>query len=195
MKRIGIIGEHFYNDSCAFAALLTPQYKTEVQFVPILKSLKGGYGSARKITAMLPTEILKNKLDAVICTHDLDEDKNWAFLEKWFHEINTSIKQKGILFVAVIELEALILADIDIFNDIYKVAIKYPKNPKFEPDPKKYLMDKTYKTKRKYDENHAQEIFKQLRFGIVYQRHNGENSFKEFIDIFNKRFELNTPSV
>jgi hypothetical protein len=195
MKRIGIIGEHFHNDACAFAALLTPQYKSEVQFVPVLKSLKGGYGSARKITAMLPTEMLKNKLDAVICTHDLDEDKNWIVLEKWFKEINASIKQKGILYVAVIELEALILADIEKFNEIYKVDIKYPKNPKFESDPKKYLMDKTYKTKRKYDENHAEEIFKQLRFDIVYKKHNGEHSFKEFIDVFNARFGLSTPSV
>ena len=195
MKRIGIIGEHFHNDACAFAAFMTPQYKDVVQFVPILKSLKGGYGSARKITAMLPTEMLKHKLDAVICTHDLDNDKNWAFLDKWYKEINTSIKQKGILYVAVMELEALILADIEPFNELYKVNIKYPKNPKFEADPKKYLMEKTYKTKRKYDENHAEEIFKRLRFDVVYKRHFGDHSFQEFIDAFNSRFEFEDPSV
>ncbi len=190
MKRIGIIGEHFHNDARAFAALMTPQYKGQVEFVPVLKSLKGGYGWARKITTMLPTEMLKNRLDAVICTHDLDTEANWAFLEKWFKEINTSIQQKGILYVAVVELEALILADIDTFNTIYKVNIKYTKNPKHEPNPKKYLMDKTYKAKRKYDENHAVEIFEQLRFDYVYQKHTGEHSFKAFIDIFNDRFHF-----
>ena len=40
MKRIGIIGENFRNDACAFALLLTPQYKDKVTFVPVLKSLK-----------------------------------------------------------------------------------------------------------------------------------------------------------
>ena len=188
MKRIGIIGENFRNDACAFALLLTPQYKDKITFVPILKSLKGGYNSASKIARMLPAEMDKNRLDAVICTHDLDEHHKLALCEKWFADVNASIKKKGMLYLAVMELEALILADISIFNDIYGVDIQYPKNPKYEPKPKEFLMEKTFKTKRKYDENHAEEIFAQLRFANILNKHDGERSFKEFIEDFEKRF-------
>jgi hypothetical protein len=190
MKRIGIIGENFRNDACAFALLLTPQYKDKIIFVPILKSLKGGYNSASKIARMLPAEMDKNRLDGVICTHDLDEHSRLALWEKWFADVNASIKKKGILYLAVMELEALILADIAIFNDIYGADIQYPKNPKNEPKPKEFLMSKTFKTKRKYDENHAEEIFAQLRFANVVKKHNGEKSFQEFIENFEQRFDL-----
>jgi hypothetical protein len=188
MKRIGIIGENFRNDACAFALLLTPQYKDKIIFVPILKSLKGGYNSASKIARMLPAEMDKNRLDGVICTHDLDEHSRLALWEKWFADVNASIKKKGILYLAVMELEALILADIAIFNDIYGADIQYPKNPKNEPKPKEFLMSKTFKTKRKYDENHAEEIFAQLRFANILKQHNGENSFQKFIENFETRF-------
>ena len=192
MKRIGIIGEHFKNDACALSLLLTPQYQGQIKFIPILKSLKGGYNSAAKISRMLPTEMLKNNLDAVICTHDLDNHAKQANIEGWFKEINNSIKDKGVLFLLVMELEALILADIECFNTIYGTSLKYTKNPKNEPDPKKYLMEKTFKTNRKYDENHSEEIFNQLRFDIVYKKHKGEQSFQAFIDAFNSNFNLNT---
>jgi hypothetical protein len=190
MKRIGIIGENFRNDACAFALLLTPQYKDKIIFVPILKSLKGGYNSASKIARMLPAEMNKNRLDAVICTHDLDEHSKLALWEKWFVEVNASIKKKGIFYLAVMELEALILADITIFNEIYGVDIQYPKNPKSEPKPKEFLMGKTFKTKRKYDENHAEEIFALLRFENILKKHNGDKSFQEFIENFETRFIL-----
>ena len=192
MKRIGIIGEHFNNDACALSLLLTPQYQGQIKFIPVLKSLKGGYNSAVKISRMLPTEMLKNNLDAVICTHDLDNYAKQASVEAWFKAINDSIRDKGVLFLLVMELEALILADIESFNKIYCTTIKYSKNPKNEPDPKKYLMDKTFKAKRKYDENHSEEIFKQLRFDIVYKKHKGEQSFQAFIDAFNSNFDIHT---
>ena len=192
MKRIGIIGEHFKNDACALSLLLTPQYQGQIKFIPILKSLKGGYNSASKISRMLPTEMLKNNLDAVICTHDLDNHAKQGNIEGWFKEINSSIKDKGVLFLLVMELEALILADIESFNKIYGTTIKYSKNPKNEPDPKKYLMEKTFKTRRKYDENDSEEIFKQLRFDIVYKKHKGEQSFQAFIDAFNSNFDIHT---
>ena len=97
-------------------------------------------------------------------------------------------KKKGMFYLAVMELEALILADIAVFNEIYGVDIRYSKNPKNETKPKEFLMDKTFKTKRKYDENHAEEIFAQLRFANIQKQHNGERSFQEFIEAFEKRF-------
>jgi hypothetical protein len=190
MKRIGIIGENYHNDARAFAALLTPQYEGQAVFVPILKSLKGGYDNVNKVITLLPTEIRKHRLDAVICTHDLDNHQKLPHIQKWYQALDKAVNRNCILYLAVMEMEALILADVETFNELYSVSIQYKKNPKHETNPKRYLMDKTNKAKRTYHENHAEDIFSQMRFHKVYEKHVGELSFQEFIDAFNARFDF-----
>lgn len=94
------------------------------------------------------------------------------------------------------ELEALILADIETFNEIYGIEKQYNKNPKFEDDPKSKLRTWTEKGKAKdqYDENHAEKIFKKLRFEVVYRKHFGDDSFQEFIDNFERTFKVKRPT-
>lgn len=190
MKRIGIIGENYNNDACALANFLTPQYKGKIVFIPILKSLKGGINSAEKIARMLPTEMSKNKLDAVICSHDLDDWAKLANWQKWFDILNKSINNGGVFLLLVMELEALILADIKVLKKIYDVDIQYKGNPLTEKDPKKWLKEKTAKAKKKYDENQAEEILKNLDFAEVCRNHNGKYSFQDFIQDFEKRFGI-----
>jgi hypothetical protein len=186
MKRIGIVGENFQNDSTAFCTFLSPQYEGEIQFIPLLRALKGGYSNAKKVSNLLVSAIKNEALDYIICMRDLDKPHNLPVCEQWFGVINKEIAQRGILFLAVMELEALILADIETFNEIYNVKIQYRKNPIHQDDPKEFLTAKTFNTKRKYDENHAKEIFTKLRFSQVYQKHQGERSFQDFINDFNK---------
>lgn len=84
----------------------------------------------------------------------------------------------------VMELETLILADIKVLKKVYDIDIQYYKNPLTEKDPKQWLKDKTAKTKKKYDENHASEIFRNLDFSEVCRNHKGDNSFQDFIQYF-----------
>lgn len=191
MIRIGIIGENYKNDACALKTFMTPQYESRVVFVPLGKSLSDGVTRVHKILNALPIEISKNELDAVIFMRDLDNEPNRIICNKWFIDIQKSISTFSIFFLVVMELEALILADIETFNKLYDIKGQYTKNPKHEQDPKQLLKDRTTKAKRKYDETHAFEIFTQLRFDIVYQKHKGEYSFQAFIDRFEEEFKLN----
>ena len=191
MIRIGILGENFQNDSCAFKAFMTPQYKSEIEFIPILKSLNGGKPPVEKVKRMMPIEIQKFKLNALLCILDLDTELQRREKNEWFASIRKSVSVESIFFLAVMELEALILADIEKFNEIYGIKGQYTGNPKFQKDPKKELRirtDKGTKAKRKYDEPHAEEIFKQLRFDVVRQKHIGDDSFNAFIKQFEKQF-------
>lgn len=197
MIKIGIIGENYQNDSCAFKAFLTPQYQGKITFVPILKSLNGGRPPIKKVLNMLPTEIQKYQLNALLFLLDLDKDSNRNECNQWFATIKKGVSVDSIFYLAVIELEALILADIEIFNMKYGVKKQYTKNPKFEDDSKSILKAWTEKgkTKAQYNENDAEEIFKKLRFEIVYKNHFGDDSFQEFIDNFERNFKVKRHTV
>jgi hypothetical protein len=190
MMRIGIIGENFQNDACAFKSFLAPQYQGKIEFVPILKSLNGGSLPVAKVRSMLPTEIRKKNLKAFLCVLDLDNHLKLKGQQECFDKIVKDLTIESIFFLVYMELEALILADIDTFNTIYKIEGQYVKNPKVESDPKSILRKRTETAKRKYDENHAEEIFKVLRFDKVYKNHSGENSFQSFIDAFENKFKI-----
>ena len=188
MKRIGIVGENFENDARAFAALLTPQYKDRFTFLPFLKTQSGQITAIKKMKTVLPIEIEKHNLDAVLFIRDLDTEMNRTERQTWFKEMNAAIDVESVFYLAEMELEALILADIETFNSHYGIKGQYNGNPKTAADPKKELRKRTEKAKRKYDENHALEIFKKLNFHIVYKKHSGNNSFQAFIDTFNSTF-------
>jgi hypothetical protein len=193
MMRIGIVGENFQNDACAFKAIMTPQYKGQVEFVPIGNTLNGKIFATKKVLSTIPTLVKVKNLDAVLFVCDLDNESKRRERYQWFSTIQKNVHFKSILFIAVMELEALILADIETFNKIYEVSIQYTKNPKFEKDPKGFLMEKTEKpkSKRKYEEKHAFEIFSNLRFDTVYKKHKETDSFQAFIDHFEAEFKIN----
>ncbi len=192
MIKIGIIGENYQNDSCAFKAFLTPQYEGKITFVPILKSLNGGRPPIKKVLKLLPTDIQKYQLNALLFLLDLDKDAKRNECNQWIATIQKGVSVNSIFYLAVMELEALILADIEIFNKKYGIKKQYTKNPKFEDDPKKKLEIWTEKGKAnaQYSVNDAEEIFKKLRFEVVYKNHFGDDSFQEFIDNFERTFKV-----
>jgi hypothetical protein len=191
---MGILGENYENDAKAFAAFLTPQYVGQIEFVPIGNTLNGGTPPIRKVLQLLPATKDKYKLDALLCMLDLDTDlaTKWAERRKWFTEISKGTNLKSVFFLAVMELEALILADIDTFNKIFTTSVKYTNNPKAEPNPKAKLRTWTErsKAKRQYAEKDALEIFKKLDFETVYKKNKGEDSFQAFIDNLDKQFKV-----
>jgi hypothetical protein len=190
MKRIGIISENYQNDACAFKAFLTPQYKGKIEFVPLYK----GQNSAppiNKVIRTMPGDILKYKLDAVLCMRDLDKEIERIDKNHWYKAIQKGISIRSIFFLAVMELEALILADIEEFNAIYGVKGNYEKDPKLEEKPKELLKLRTEKAKKQYHQNDCLKIFTELNFDIVYKNHKEEDSFQAFIDQFEVEFKIN----
>jgi hypothetical protein len=194
--KIGIMGEHPQNDSDALRHLLEQRRCDDIQFKIILKNLNGSDfddeqngGASKKFLKLLKMEFDKENLAKAILVRDADEVISDSILQKkhkrdkWFKQANQTIDEKGILFLAVYEMEALILADIDTFNDMYNLAAKAIGNPMKIEDPKAVLKKLSAKAKRGvYKEQDAPEIFKRLNFKTVYKKHQGERSFQSFAD-------------
>ena len=183
--KVGIVGEHPKNDSDALRVLLEPFAVADVQFKIVAKNFKGGQLDGEKFFNSLESEIFD--LDWVILSRDLDgilsETQKLATKDKWFLKANKNASKKGIFFLAIAEMEALILADIQTFNKLYSVDIKPIGNPMTTSKPKENLKHFSDKSKRgKYEENHAVDIFKTLNFNTIYDNHKGERSFQAFAD-------------
>ncbi|NJN34502.1 MAG: hypothetical protein HC817_09845 [Saprospiraceae bacterium] len=186
MKKIGIVGENYQNDACAFKLLMTPQYKDRVTFIPIVKRPNTGI---QKLGGLIRAEMENNKLDAVICLKDLDTHPELEEKEKWFSDLNKIIK-KGVFYLVVMELEALFLADMDNINAVFSLKNKlvYKGNPIKELKPKEWLKNRT---DGKYSENDSCKICRTINFEKVCTTHTGERSFQEFIVHFNDLLEKN----
>lgn len=183
MKRIGIVGENYQNDACAFGLMMTPQYKSTVEFVPIVKKPITG---TEKLGRLILAAIEDKKLDAVICIKDLDTYAELSERESWFNDLNKIIR-KGIFYLVVMEFEALLLSDIDNLNTVLKTKFNYKGNPIKETNPKRLL---TELSKGKYEENKCLNICQTISFQKIKQNHTGERSFNAFIKQFEKQFEL-----
>ncbi len=190
-KRIGIIGDDYKDDSLPYKILLSKKFDAkEAEFIPLLNGIKGN--NYKKICRALPIEVRKYSLDYVICSSDLDTTKEDTLAiknkeEQWFNPINTSIDKKGLFFLVISELEALILADINTFNRLYNVSINFGrKDPMMQSSPKELLKNKTALPK-KYHETHAVSIFSELNFDTVYQNHLGFQNFIEQLEAILKK--------
>jgi hypothetical protein len=194
--KIGIVGENPQNDSDAMRTLLLPKAKEHIQFKVILKNLYGSDfddeqngGASKKFLRLLKKEIETEDLSFVIFLRDADEKVNEQILnflhkkDAWFKQANKEIQQKGIFFLIIAELEALIISDIENVNQFFTTHISYSKNPLYENKPKEFLMQKTDKSKRgRYQEKDAADILKKLDFHKIYQNHKGKRSFQDFAD-------------
>ena len=65
------------------------------------------------------------------------------------------------------ELEALILADIDTFNAIYKTSIKFPGNPEALDSPKDFLISATHGKRKRFAVKDNQQLIPKLDFSKV----------------------------
>ncbi|MFM9948336.1 MAG: DUF4276 family protein [Saprospiraceae bacterium] len=185
MIRMGIFGEHLENDAEPLKALLEKKFqKDSVLFFPINAGNGDQLTLTKAVEKKVNAEIANKKLDYIICMRDLDglpsEIKKIEDRQAWFQKIK--VNKPSLFFLVIYELEAIILADIEAFNKKYKVQIAHMGNPLWKENPKEFLREKTTKSQRQYNVNHALEIFKDLNFEKVYANHTGPISFKTFVD-------------
>lgn len=193
MKRVGIVGEHYDNDAGALKKLLEQQYDNQqVIFFPLLKTLRGKQlDNVSKVVKMLVSEAKKLKLNFIIYMHDLDslpsDNEKFTSLLKWYYKVK--LNDNDLFFISIFELEALMLADIDMFNELYAVNITFKSNPLFKENPKEFLKLQTAKARQKYHESHSIKIFENLRFSEIYNTHCHPDHpcFQSFIDELNEK--------
>ena len=181
--KIGLFGESPY-DIDAIGNLLTDPYAGRFSFVKLLRRITSeDLGSLGKMKRILKLEVSsRTDVSAVIVVLDLDSDAQdeEALREKksWFGKLNNFFPQRGLLLLNIYELEALILADIETFNSLFKTSIQFKGDPMAQKDPKEFLEQKTRRSKRKFTVSENPEIFKHLNFEQVRQKC---RYFKEFI--------------
>jgi Domain of unknown function (DUF4276) len=185
--KIGIVGEHPNNDAESLKHLLQKVAKKGVEFQIFQKNKRGSQLDAASFAVDLRAEFRSEAPQYIILVRDLDGLLSQTDLvrnkDEWFRKANKAIDEKGVFFLAIYEMEALILSDVAVLKKIYGLTVKPVGNPMMKEDSKGHLKKLTEKSQKgKYDVNHALDIFRSLDFKTVYDTHKGERSFQSFAD-------------
>nr|MBA3987333.1 hypothetical protein [Flavobacteriales bacterium] len=128
MKKIGLIGEA-PNDTNSFINLFSNHCSEKGYFVNLINDIHGSMLENQKTKHLLRKEYESHKPDFVVFIRDLDgleTDIDQVDRRKaYFTEFNSVIDKKGIYLLNIFEIEALILADIEAFNDLYNCQIEF----------------------------------------------------------------------
>lgn len=185
--KIGLVGEA-PNDTRAIENLLSKKYK-RINFITLLNNMKGSMLDSTKTLEFLKNEYLSNKPDLIIFIRDLDSVEKGGKLKiaergKKFNTSNRAVEGIGILLLNIYELEALILADIDTFNNHYGCSIPKVEDPMKVPEPKELLINATrLGTKEQFNVSHNPELFGLLNFDTIKQNC---KYFSDFIKKFDE---------
>ena len=184
--------EHPHNDSNAIKRLIERQYESrqDLHIKVAIKNIRGSQldkkgKPSRKVIKLLKREFQDKKFNFVIYVRDLDglpsQKDKITERETWFRLLDEEAANgDGLFFLAIYQLESVVLADIDTFNEIYKVKLTCNTHPMWKENPKKYLKNGTKKVKYKYEEAHMTEIFENLNIEKARLKHKGLKSLNEF---------------
>lgn len=170
MIRIGIVGED-PNDTDSIINLLSPTLRGRAQIIRLLRRKRGGQLDNAKTENELRIEVDTQKPALLIVVRDSDcirtEDQKLKGRSLWYQNLTKSLAIPKLLLLNIAELEALILADIDSFNKLYKVLIKPPGDVSMIADPKKLLREKTDGLRKKFQESDCPTIFSNLDIAVI----------------------------
>ncbi len=167
--KIGLVGEA-PNDIQSIKNLLLKKYTDKkYDFIFILQRINGSNLDSQKTKRFLRIEFERQKPDVIIFIRDLDSilpNKTKLYERKnYFTSSNSVVNKKGIHLLHIYEIEALILADIETFNKIYKTKIPKINNVMNVNEPKEFLK----MASNKYSESHNSDIFHKLDFNKVLE--------------------------
>ena len=169
MKHIAVIGESLF-DTKPLCQIWNKRYLKKARFSTVLKRLEGSVLYSKKIGRMIKADMQSSDYDFIIVVRDLDagrsNHKQWSTVQDWYSELSEHFPN-NILLLNVQELEALILADIETFNAIYKTSIKFPGNPEALNSPKDFLISATHGKRKRFEVKDNQQLIPRLDFTKV----------------------------
>lgn len=188
MIRVGLIGEDPY-DKQSIKNLLSRKY-LDVEFKPILKGVTGGGLDSPKTARAIAQELKFGKFNFLVFIRDLDgfpsQQHLLSKMNTWFEKLK--ITKLDILLLNIWELEALIFADIETFNNKYGTNIRFTGNPMMVDNPKEKLKEQTFKLKSKYQESDCPAIFNLLNIEVIAKQCGAFKHFLEKFDLSLKEF-------
>ena len=180
--KIGVIAENS-NDFRAITGLLNKQY-TEIEFFEMLAGKNGSNLDDRNsniITHLLAKQFRIEEPDFVLYIRDLDGFQNDKTLVKFkkerFAKLRKTVEKRAIFMLNIYEIEALILADFDVFKNYHKNTtwVFDEKTAAETLDPKGVLEQFAQK------KANINELIPQLRIDILEKNHTHFRIFsKEF---------------
>jgi len=170
--KIGLVGEA-PNDTTAIQNLLSRKYP-DFDFVTLLNRITGSMLDNKKsFRRLLRIEYEEQQPDIVIFIRDLDALENDRTAKRRrqaiFSYSNRIVDRTGIALLNIYELEALILADINTFNNYYGTEVAEFADPMMVPTPKEVLINAT-RGSEQFNESHNPALFSLLNFNIVAER-------------------------
>lgn len=186
--RVGLLGES-PNDTEAIKVLLQRQYAARITCFALLERLTGGTLDSNKILRALPVACDRKRPDVIVVIRDLDalasDAAQFKIRRAYFARINEQVGGQALYLLHIYEFEALIAADIQTFNALYKSVCKVPGDPTQLVDPKKLLQQATHKSpKGAYHENHSAAICAKLDYAKLVRNC---RYFREFDEVFAAR--------
>ena len=182
MIRIGMIGEYPTDVNC-ISALLSKKFKDNIEFYTLVYDVHGSNLDNQKVKHQLRREYQYQKANWVIFIRDLDAPE--SDLEKVkirkdkFTEFNSVVDKKGILFLNVQELEAILLADFKVLNNKYNIDLEPIEDCMQIPNPKDYIKNKI----NRYNTGDNAELFSACDYETVLRNC---RYFKTFDDNFSR---------
>lgn len=186
--KIALLGE-YPTDSESVKNLFSRHY-AEAEFKTLLFGIHGSNldDLNNQLRRLIRIEYEDYQPDLLIFIRDLDGLNNTTGrkkkrkLQSVFSKIKSIVEDRAIFMLNIYELEALILADVQTFNQTYLVDLQLSENAMDIPEPKEILKKATAGKSRKHDPSHNPEIFEKIDFKIIQANHAG---FRLFV----KRFE------
>ncbi|MBS1503357.1 MAG: hypothetical protein JST32_14910 [Bacteroidetes bacterium] len=189
MIQIGLVGED-PNDTTAIKNLLEKKYKDRIRFHILVRRIKGSQLDSAGVKRLLPIEFADRKCKFVIYVRDLDGFESQASKVKnkvqWFKNLDATVNGNGVLLLNIWEIEAFILGEINVFNQIYKTNCNFSGDPMRRANPKEMLKSLTSKTPKKYEESHCPEIFGMLDIAVSEKK---LRFFSDFLTEFEDRLK------
>jgi hypothetical protein len=182
--KIGLVGEA-PNDTSAIQNLLSQKY-AHLEFVTLLNRINGSMLDNRKaIRRLLRIEYESQNPDLVLFIRDLDalehDAKAKRKRQETFSYSNKIVDRRGLHLLNIYEIEALIVADIQVFNEIFRCQLAHFHDPMTVEQPKEILIEAS---NYQFNESHTPELFKLLNIEILRQNC---RYFASFIIKFERR--------
>lgn len=167
---VGLLGES-PNDTASLEALLGRRHGARLRFVSISPGITGSQLDNPKLQKIVHNNYRIVNPDVVVISRDLDAPAtNRAQVLKrngFFNKMNKSMGKEGVYLLNIEAMEALIAADIGVFNDRYKCVCVVPADPTTIPDPAAFLKKATPPGKPQYDEGHCASLLGQVDYDTV----------------------------
>jgi hypothetical protein len=167
--KVGLVGES-PNDTVSVQGLLS-QIFPDFEYVTMIRNLTGAQlEQVQPTKRILRIEYQTQRPDVVVFIRDLDglanDSEQRRKRKEYFAAFRTVVDNNALPLLIIYEIEAYILAHIEVFNQLYDCQVPQHADPTLVREPKEVLKSHC----KKYAEGHNAKIFQGIDARIVMSK-------------------------